>query len=138
MPNLDTHTRVAACLHIVLAVLGLLFLLAMGALVGAFGALGPDFGIDRQIAEWVGGVGILFIGLFALLPVLEIVGAVLLLRGSDTGRLFTIVFSVLSLVNIPIGTVIGAYSLWALLRTKPPLPPAPLAAPVPGGMQQPS
>jgi hypothetical protein len=137
MPNLDTHTRVAACLHIVLGVLGLLFLLAMGALVGAFGALGPDFGIDRQIAEWVGGVGILFIGLVALLPVLEIVGAVLLLRGSDTGRLFTIVFSVLSLVNIPIGTVIGAYSLWALLRAKPPLPPAPLAAPVPAGMQQP-
>ena len=134
MPILDTHTRVAACLHIVLAVLGLLFLLAMAALVGAFGALGPNFGIDRQIAEWVGGVGILFIGLFALLPVLEIVGAVLLLRGSDTGRIFTIVFSVLSLVNIPLGTVIGAYSLWALLRTKPP---APLAAPMPAGMQQP-
>jgi hypothetical protein len=137
MPNLDIHTRVAACLHIVLGVLGLLLLLVMGALVGAFGALGPDFGIDRQIAERVGGVGILFVGLFALLPLLEILGAVLLLRGNDTGRLFTIVFSILSLVNIPIGTAIGAYSLWALLRARPPLPSAPLAAPVPAGVQQP-
>ena len=120
MPIIDTHTRVAACLHIVLAVLGLLFLLALAAVIGAFGALGPNFGIDRQIAEWVGGLGILFILLFALLPVLEIIGAVLLLRGSDTGRIFTIVFSVLSLVNIPIGTAIGIYSLWALLRQAPP------------------
>ncbi|MCK9687709.1 hypothetical protein [Scleromatobacter humisilvae] len=137
MPILDIHTRVAACLHIVLAVLGLLFLLAMAALVGAFGALGPNYGIDRQIADWVGGVGILLIALFALLPVLEIIGAVLLLRGNDTGRIFTIVFSVLSLVNIPIGTAVGAYSLWALLRAKPPLPPATQAAPMPAGMQQP-
>jgi hypothetical protein len=137
MPILDTHTRVAACLHIVLAVLALLFLMAMGALIGAFGALGPGYGVDRQIAEWVGGVGILFVGLFALLPVLEIIGAVLLLRGNDTGRIFTIVFSVLSLVNIPIGTAIGAYSLWALLRKKPPLPSAPLPTPMPAGVQQP-
>jgi len=37
--------------------------------------------------------------LFALLPILEIIGAVLLLRGNDTGRIFTIVFSVLLLVT---------------------------------------
>ena len=133
MPILDTHTRVAACLHIVLAVLALLVLLVLAAIVGAFGALGPDVGIDRQIADWVGGLGILFIGLFALLPVLEIMGAVLLLRGNDTGRIFTIVFSVLSLLNIPIGTAVGVYSLWALLREKPQLPPSPM----PTGARQP-
>lgn len=137
MPILDIHTRIAACLHIVLAVLALLVLLVLAAIVGAFGALGPDVGIDRQIAEWVGGLGILFIGLFALLPVLEIIGAVLLLRGSDTGRLFTIVFSVLSLLNIPIGTAVGIYSLWALLREKPQLPSTPPATPMSAGAQQP-
>jgi hypothetical protein len=136
MPVLDIHTRIAACLHIVLAVMALLVLLALAAIVGAFGALGPDVGIDRQIADWVGGLGILFIGLFALLPVLEIIGAVLLLRGNDTGRIFTIVFSVLSLVNIPIGTAIGAYSLWALLREAP--PPVPATAATPATMTAPS
>ena len=135
MPLFDTHTRVAASLHIVLAVLALLVLLVLAAIVGAFGALGPDIGIDRQIADWVGGVGILLIGLFALLPILEIVGAVLLLRGSDTGRVFTIAFSVLNLINIPIGTAVGVYSLWALLREKPQLPPAPM--PTPAGARQP-
>ena len=137
MPILDIHTRIAACLHIVLAALALLVLLVLAAIVGAFGALGPDVGVDRQIAEWVGGLGILFVGLFALLPVLEIIGAVLLLRGSDTGRIFTIVFSVLSLLNIPIGTAVGVYSLWALLREKPQLPAAPPATPMSAGAHQP-
>lgn len=137
MPLPDIHTRIAACLHIVLAVLALLVLLVLAAIVGAFGALGPGVGIDRQIAEWVGGLGILFIGLFAMLPVLEIIGAVLLLRGNDTGRILTIVFSVLSLLNIPIGTAVGIYSLWALLREKPQLASAPLATQMSAGAHQP-
>jgi hypothetical protein len=137
MPIFDTHTRVAACLHIVVATLALLVLLVLAAIVGAFGALGPGVGIDHQVADWVGGLGILLIGLFALLPILEIIGAVMLLRGNDTGRIFTIIFSVLSLINIPIGTAVGVYSLWALLREKPQGPPAPLPTPLQAGARQP-
>ena len=133
---MDIHTRIAAALHIALAILALLVLLVLAALVGAFGALGPGIGVDRQLAEWVGGLGILFIGLFALLPVAELIGAILLLRGNDAGRVITIVFSVLSLLNLPIGTVVGAYALWALLRDKtPPLAPAP--TPMPASARQP-
>ncbi len=117
---MDIHTRVAAVLHIVSGILVLLVLLVLGAMVGAFGALGASFGFSPELTAWVGGIGVLFVGLFALLPIAEIVGAVLLLRGSEAGRVMTIVFSVLSLLNLPIGTAIGAYSLWALLRQAPP------------------
>ena len=116
---LDTHARVAAVLHIVLASLSLLVLLVIGAAVGAFGALGPSVGVDREIAAWLGGVGVLLVAVFALVAVTEIVGAVLLLRGSDFGRVMTMVFSGLQLLNIPFGTAVGAYSLWALLRELP-------------------
>ena len=44
----------------------------------------------------------------------------LLLGGSPVGKVLTIIFSVLGLLNIPIGTVVGVYSLWALLREIPP------------------
>ncbi len=135
---MDIHTRIAACLHIALAVLALLVLLVLGAIIGAFGALGPGVGVDHQVAEWVGGLGILFIALCALLPLGELVGAVLLLRGNDTGRIITLVFSVLSLLNIPIGTAIGAYALWALLREKPQPPVAPVPTPMPSGARLPS
>jgi hypothetical protein len=127
--TLDTHARVAAALHIVLAGLSLLVLLVIGALVGAFGA---SMGVERQVAEWVGGIGMILVVSFAVIALLEIVGAVMLLRGSDSGRVITLVFSVLHLLNIPFGTAVGAYSLWALLRE----PPKPVAAPLgvqPGG-----
>ena len=117
--TLDTHARVAAVLHIVMGDLSLLVLLAIGALVGAFGAYGASFGVERQLAEVVGGVGLIVVGCFVLVAILEIVGAVLLMRGSDTGRILTLVFSVLHLLNVPIGTAVGIYSLWALLRTAP-------------------
>ena len=118
--TLDTHARIAAVLHIVMGGLSLLVLLAIGALVGAFGAYGASFGVERGLAEMVGGIGMIVVGSFVLVAILEIVGAVLLLRGSDTGRILTLVFSVLHLLNVPIGTAIGVYSLWALLRTVPP------------------
>ena len=43
----------------------------------------------------------------------------MLLNGSPAGKVITIIFSVLGLLNIPIGTVVGIYSLWALLREIP-------------------
>jgi len=123
---LDTHARTAAILHIVLACLSLMVLAAIGAIIGAFGALGPGWGVDREVAEVVGGIGLLVVALFALTAVMELVGAVLLLRGSDFGRVMTMVFSGLQLFNLPLGTAVGVYSLWALLRKAP--TPAPMAA----------
>jgi hypothetical protein len=126
--TLDTHARVAGILHIVLASLSLLVLLVIGALVGAFGAYGTSIGVERQVAELVGGIGMILVASFAVIALLEIVGAVLLLRGSDSGRVITLAFSVLHLLNIPFGTAVGAYSLWALLREQPrPATPAPPA-----------
>jgi hypothetical protein len=116
----DTHTRVAAILHIVMGALSLLVLLAIGAMVAAVGVYGTSFGLERDLADLVGGIGMIVVACFALVAILEIVGAVLLLRGSDTGRILTLVFSVLHLLNVPLGTAIGVYSLWALLRTAPP------------------
>jgi hypothetical protein len=130
--TLDTHARIAAVLHIVLGGLSLLVLLVIGAMVGAFGAYGASLGVERGLAEVVGGIGMIVVGSFVLVAILEIVGAALLLRGSDTGRILTLVFSVLHLLNVPLGTAVGAYSLWALLRTPP--QPADVAVPARPGM----
>jgi hypothetical protein len=115
MPQ-DVHVRIAALLHIATGVLFLLALALIGPLVAAFGALGPSYGVDGDLAATVGGVGILLVTVVALLSVAEIVGAVMLLRGSKTGHAIVLGFSVLSLLNFPIGTVAGIYCLWALLH----------------------
>ena len=115
----DVHFRITAVLHIVTGTLLLLVVAVIGLMVAAFGALSPSYGVDRELAATVGGVGILLVGIAGSLSIGEIVGAVLLLRGSPTGRAIVIGFSVLSLPIIPIGTATGMYSLWALLRETP-------------------
>ena len=121
---IDSHVRIAAILHIVMGAIALLVLLVVGAIVAAVGTFGMSLGLERDAAALVGGVGLLLVALFAAIVIAEIVGGAMLLRGSELGRAMTIVFSALSLLNIPIGTAIGAYSLWALLRTVPPAAPA--------------
>ena len=103
----DVHVRIAAVLHIATGALFLLALAVIGPLVAAFGALGPSHGVDGDLAAVVGGVGILLVSVVALLSITEIVGAILLLRGSQAGHAIVLGFSVFSLINIPIGTVAG-------------------------------
>jgi hypothetical protein len=117
---IDTHVRIAAWLNIVLSVLALLILLGVALVIGAFGAFSAhEGGHDGTFLGWMAGFGALVVVLIALLPAAELLGAVLLLRGSEAGRILTIVFSVLGLLNFPLGTAVGVYTLWAVLRTVP-------------------
>ena len=47
-----------------------------------------------------------------------IVGGIALVKGKSWARIFMLVLSVLILFNIPIGTAIGAYSIWALSQNE--------------------
>lgn len=116
---LDIHVRVAGWLHIVMGGLAMVLLVVVGLVFGAFGAFGLSEGLVPGVAAWIAGFGLVLLLLFMALVAAEIVGGVLLLRGSAVGRVITMVFSAMSLLNFPIGTVIGAYSLWALLREMP-------------------
>jgi hypothetical protein len=137
MPIIDTHVRVAAWLHIALGVLWVCILAFFALFFGAVGALvgATANASDASIFAWIAGFGVTLL-LFALVfPVLEIVGGVMLLKGSTAGRVITIVFSVLELINIPFGTIVGVYSLWALLREVP--QPMPMPVVVQPGTSQP-
>jgi hypothetical protein len=114
---LDTHVRIAAWLHIVMGIIGAGFFVLLGLILGGFGAFGAaQADLQPGLVGWIAGLGVALFGFFIALCAGEIVGGVLLLRGSPSGRLITIIYSALSILNVPIGSVIGVYSLWALLR----------------------
>jgi hypothetical protein len=122
---IDIHVRVAAWLHIVFGVLAVCTLLFIGLFFGVFGAIAVSASHDAQAAgvlAWIGSLGAAVLVFLIAFAVLEIAGGVLLLQGQAAGRIITILFSILSLLNIPLGTVAGVYSLWALLRQVPPAP----------------
>ena len=133
---IDIHVRIAAWLHIALGILWVSIGLFIGLFFGAFGAFmgAAAHGSATGVLALIAGFGVALFLIIIAFPVLEIVGGVLLLRGSPAGRVITIVFSVLELINIPFGTAIGVYSMWALLRELPPS--APVAAVMPQGSVQ--
>ena len=138
---IDIHVRVAAWLHIVMGGLAAAVLLFIGLAFGAFGAFIVNVAHDPAatgVFAWLGGMGAIFLSFFIGLAVLEIAGAAMLLNGSTGGRILTILFSVLALLNFPIGTAVGVYSLWALLRTVPPVPVPVAGAAVPATTPVPS
>ncbi len=134
---IDTHVRVAAWLHIALGAIAVCVLGLVGMFLGVFGAAAASastHSADAGILGWIAGFGFMLFLAILLFPVLEIVGGVMLLNGSPVGKVITIIFSVLGLINFPIGTVVGIYSLWALLREIP--RPVPASVIVQPGMPQ--
>lgn len=115
---MDGHIKIVAVLHIVFGALGLLAgLIVCIALGGAAAITGiaasmSDAAIAVPILGIVGGV-IFFILVLTSLPAL--IGGIGLLRNENWGRILIIIVSVLGLLNFPIGTIVGAYSLIVLL-----------------------
>ena len=79
----------------------------------------PGIGVlsgDRQALGVLSIVGVsvgAFMGVLGLPGLLAGIG---LLRRRNWGRILAIIVSFLNLLNFPIGTVIGGYSLWVLFQ----------------------
>ena len=110
--QLQVHVPVAGWLLIVsnalfLLVGGFVFLLLVG------------IGFAVREAEATGILLVTGIAVGLLLAALALPGIVAgaaLLARKAWGRILAIVVAVLSLANVPLGTVIGAYVLWVLLQ----------------------
>ena len=115
------HVTILGVFHIVLGSLGLLgalvVLLLFGGSAGVIGVIATRKDPDAAIAIPI--VGAIGIGLFLFLLILSIPGLVSgigLLKHRPWARILGIVCSGLNLVNFPLGTAVGAYTLWALLQ----------------------
>ncbi len=132
---MDLHVKVLAAFHLILGVLGLLGSMLVGLVFG--GAAGiismaapndPDALLAVPI---VGLVGSILVMLIFALSVPSIIAGVGLLKRRPWARILTIALSVLNLINIPFGTLLGIYGLWVLLsrNTAPLFGVTPIAAP---------
>ena len=109
----DDGIKLIAIYHFVIAgliLLGTLFILAI-----------PLFAVVASPADPRGAfVALLVMGsiflVLVLLAILYIATGVGLWRRQEWARWVTIVLAVLGLFNVPIGTVIGLFILWFLLR----------------------
>jgi len=113
-----THIRVVAWLHIVCGALGLcaalVALLFFGGLAGLVGV--TDHSRNAQVAVPIlGAIGGLAFAVIAALSLPGLIAGIGLLSYRNWARILTIILSAIHLFNVPIGTAMGIYGLWALL-----------------------
>jgi hypothetical protein len=106
-----THVKVLGWLYLIGNGLMLLFAVLGGGLAAVLGlASGSADGAA------VGGImGVLAV-VFALMAVPGMAIGWGLLNYKSWARILGIAFGILNLINIPIGTIIGIYSLWVLFN----------------------
>jgi hypothetical protein len=113
------HVTVLGVLYIVLGAMGLMaaviVLVVFGGLAGLAGVAAQNEP-EAQIAVPI--LGAFAVGLFCLIGLLSapgIIAGIGLIKFKSWARIFALVLSVINLLNIPFGTIIGIYGLWVLL-----------------------
>ncbi|MBV9087664.1 MAG: hypothetical protein JOY79_09280 [Acidobacteriaceae bacterium] len=111
----ETHVKILGVLYIVIGALGVAASLVLLGLFGGIAGLSHSGG-HPNAAPVIG-----FIGLSVMLVILaisapSIVAGVGLLKFQPWARILTLILSALHLFSIPIGTALGVYGLWVLLK----------------------
>jgi hypothetical protein len=113
------HIQIVAALHIAMGALSLLGAVAVFAFLGLASGIVVSQG-EHQVGGIIGVVAVVVGGFLAVLALPGIIGGWALLAGRSWARPVVIVLGVIHLINIPFGTALGIYTLWALLREPPP------------------
>jgi len=113
---METHVKVLAVLQIALGSLCLFGAMVLTlVVVGGFGAVSASDSPDAAIAlPFIGFTGAALVTFLLLMSLPGIVTGIGLLRLRPWARIAAIVLSILGLVAIPFGTVVGVYGLWVL------------------------
>jgi len=110
--QLRTHVPIVGWL---LIVTNALFLLLAAFLFALLVGIGVAIG-DPETGRIMNIVGTSLAALFTVLGIPGIVAGAGVLARRAWGRILAIVVAVLSLLNFPIGTIIGIYAIWVLLQ----------------------
>jgi hypothetical protein len=116
---METHVKVLGVLEIALGAMGLfgaaVLMLLFGGVAGIVGAnANADAAIAMPIIGITGAALVTFLTVLSLPSVIVGIG---LLRLRPWARIGGIVISILALMAIPLGTIVGAYGLWVLFST---------------------
>lgn len=112
MTTMDRQTRILAWIHIVLGGGGMLI---AGSILGVWLWITQDIAhiaVLRVIVQ-------IFVTVSVIVLAPCLIGGIGLLQGKLWGRVVIIAYSMLLLIVIPVGTLLGGYGLWVLLRQTP-------------------
>ena len=121
--NIESHKKTLAIIHLVVGILELVIFSLMGLFFSTFLPF-----IEREVVEEEGpDAAIIFdfvsSGIFSFIVIVlfltaipSIIGAIGTLKNKDWGIVLLLVAGCISLLSFPVGTAIGAYSIWVYVE----------------------
>jgi len=109
--DMKQHVTVVAALNIGLGVLGVVLAMIAFVVLAGIGLLSrnPPLPILTTIAFIAGGF-------LLITSVPDIIGGIGLVKRQSWARILVLILSVIKLINIPLGTIVGIYSIWVLMQ----------------------
>lgn len=109
---MEQHVKIAAILNIINGILCIFGGLAIFTIL-----LGIGFLTDNEIANLILRTLGIFLGVLLFITGIPgIIGGFLLLKRQNSGRILTIISGFINLMNFPIGTALGVYTIWVLFH----------------------
>ena len=109
---MESHINVIAALRIGFSILGLI----VGIIIFTILYLVGDFADDREAEVVLSIIANIVMVVIVVFSIPGIIAGIGLFKRKEWARILTLILSVPDLFNIPIGTAIGAYSIWALVQ----------------------
>ena len=110
--RMEKHITTVAALHIGLSIFGII----IGAFIFIFLTAIGFVSRDEEALAILAAIGTIVGILLFVLSVPGIIGGIGLLKRKEWARILILVVSAIDLINIPIGTALGVYSIWVLVN----------------------
>ena len=109
---MEKHINIVAALQIGFSILGLIF----GSLIFTILFFVGDFVDDTEAQAVLTIIANIIMVVIVILSIPGIIAGIGLLKRKEWARILTLILSVIDLIHFPIGTAVGAYSIWALVQ----------------------
>jgi hypothetical protein len=113
-PFMEKHIPIVGTLWIVFSVLWILLAVILFVILAGAGMISGDENAMAILA--IIGSCIAFFLIVISIP--GIVGGIWLMKRKEWARILVLILAFLNLVNVPFGTAIGVYSIWALMNSE--------------------
>jgi hypothetical protein len=120
---MEKHVTVVAILHLVYSAVGLIGGIIVFAIFSGIGAIithVPEASSEEVFgaASILWGIGTVIAILLVIFSIPAIIGAIGLLKKKEWGRILVLIVSFFDLLHIPLGTLLGGYSIWVLFNNE--------------------
>ncbi len=114
--KMKKHVTVVGAINIGFGILGLIGAIIVFFVLHFARGFIPSDGMPANVFTLISGLFVILPVLIAVFATLDLIGGIGLLSFQPWSRYLVIVMSALGILNIPIGTLKGVYSLWVLLQ----------------------